>query len=345
MKIAIVNNCVPFLKGGAELLADALTLKLNDYGHQALLIRIPFRWDPPDKILEHMLACRLLRLSNVDRVIAFKFPAYYVQHENKILWLLHQFRQAYDFWGTQFQGLPSTLEGEQIRDAIRHADNSYLPEARRIYTNSEVTRDRLAKFNGLSAEVLYPPLLSDQAYRSEDLGDFIFAPGRINDTKRQLLLVQALKHCRTPVRLVVAGHPETALDGQRIRDEIAQNNLDDRVEFVDKFISDENKVDWMARCLGCAYLPYDEDSYGYVTLEACLSHRPVITCTDSGGIHALVKDGQTGFIAEPEPKALAVAMDRLHDDKTGARRMGECGFELARGLRISWDSVIETLTK
>ena len=61
MKIAVLNNCVPFLRGGAEHLADALVSKLAEYGHQAMLVRVPFRWDPPDKIVDHMLACRLMR--------------------------------------------------------------------------------------------------------------------------------------------------------------------------------------------------------------------------------------------------------------------------------------------
>ena len=118
MKVAVLNNCVPFMQGGAEHLAEALTAKLSEYGHQALLIRLPFRWEPPTKILDHMLACRLMRLPNVDRAIALKFPAYCVPHPNKVLWLLHQFRQAYDLWGTQYQCLPDSADGRQIRGAI-----------------------------------------------------------------------------------------------------------------------------------------------------------------------------------------------------------------------------------
>src|SRR5438309_11524786 len=105
MKIAVVNNCVPFLRVGAEYLPDATVRKLNEFGHEAVLVRIPFTWDPPERIAENMLACRLLRLPNVERVVAFKFPAYFVPHENKVLWLLHQFRQAYDLWGTEHQYL------------------------------------------------------------------------------------------------------------------------------------------------------------------------------------------------------------------------------------------------
>jgi glycosyltransferase involved in cell wall biosynthesis len=96
--------------------------------------------------------------------------------------------------------------------------------------------------------------------------------------------------------------------------------------------------------LGCAYIPYDEDAFGYVTLESYFSKKPVITCADSGGIGALVKDQVTGRVVPPDAQALAEAMDQLFKDKSSARRMGEAGYELVHTLRISWDHVIENLT-
>ena len=345
MKIAILNNCVPFLRGGAEHLADALAAKLAEYGHQPLLVRVPFRWEPPQKIIDHMLACRLLRLPNVDRAIALKFPAFYVPHPNKIFWLLHQFRQAYDLWGTRFQGLPDTADGRAIRDVIVQADNSYLPEARKIYTNSRVTSDRLKKFNGLDSEVLYPPLLSHSQYLCGEYGDYIFCPGRINATKRQRLLAESMQFCRTPVALLVAGKTETAGDAEAIQALAGRSGMEKRIRFIDRFIAESEKVEWFSQSLGCAYIPYDEDSYGYVTLESYLSRKPVITCTDSGGTDALVKDGVTGHRVAPEPRALAAAMDQLYADKQKARNMGEAGYALVQSLRINWDNVVEKLTR
>jgi glycosyltransferase involved in cell wall biosynthesis len=345
MKIAVLNNCVPFLRGGAEHLADALTAKLQEYGHEAVLIRVPFRWDPPEKIIEHMLACRLLRLPNVDRAIAIKFPAAYVPHPNKVLWLVHQFRQAYDFWGTEFQGLPNSVRGLQIRDAVTRADNNFFAEAKAIYTNSKVTGDRLRRFNGIESEVLLPPLFDPVVAENPQCGDFILCLGRVNGAKRQHLMVKAMKYCKTKVTLIVAGRPESEADAAQIRNTIRKDDLAQRVTFIDRFVSEKEKADLLSRCLAVAYIPYDEDSYGYVTLEACLSKKAVITCTDSGGIDALVRDRETGYIVPPEPKALADAMDSLYSEKSRAAAMGESGFELARSLNINWDHVIRTLTK
>lgn len=344
MRIAILNNAVPFLQGGAEQLAASLVVKLREYGHQSTLVRIPFRWDPPERIVEEIVASRLFRLPNVDRVIGLKFPAYYVRHNDKVIWLLHQFRQAYDFWGKQHPSLPDCPAARQIRDVIVAADNAYLPEARKLYTNSDVTGNRLRRFNGIESEVLLPPLLSDTVFRFEHCGDYVLCLGRINATKRQHLMVEALKHCRTAVKLVVAGRAESEADIELIETIIRQDNLGWRVTFINRFISDEEKIQLLSRALACAYIPYDEDSYGYVSLEACLSRKAVITCSDSGGIVTLVRHGESGYILPPEPQALAAEMDSLYSDRATAQRFGDRGYELAQALNISWEHVIKVLT-
>jgi glycosyltransferase involved in cell wall biosynthesis len=346
MKIAIVNNAAPFTYGGAEFLAESLKEQLNRRGHSAIVIRIPFQWEPSQCILEQVLACRFLRLAGdcIDRVIALKFPAYFIPHRDKVLWLLHQFRQAYDLWGTPYQGIPDTPEGQAIRAAIIQADNTYLPEAKRIFTNNRVVSDRLRRFNGLDSEVLYPPLMDAELFHCADYGDFLFYPSRISDGKRQFMAIEALRHCRSGVKLLIAGRPDDAAALARCEAQVRACEVTDRVEIRSTFISQEEKADLFARCLGAVYIPYDEDSYGYVTLEAYHSRKPVITCADSGGTLEVVRDGETGLITPAEPEALAAAMDRLYEDKAGARRMGEAGLDLVHSLKISWDKVVARLT-
>ena len=343
MRIAIVNNAVPFLQGGAENLAVALDAKFREFGHQSILVRIPFRWDPPEKIGEQIVASRLFRFPHIDRVVALKFPAYYVSHPDKVVWLLHQFRQAYDWWGAP-QGLPQSSAGRQIRRTICAADDEYLREARKLYTNSTVTGERLRRFNGIASEVLLPPLLRADAFHSKDYGDYVLCLGRVNATKRQHLVVEALRHTHTSVRVVVAGRSESESDAgaiEKIQEEVKYNG---RVTFLNRYISEEEKIDLLSQALACAYLPFDEDSYGYVTLEACLSRKAVITCTDSGGIHELVRHEESGYIVPPEPAAIAAEMDRLYLDRGAAQRLGQRGYELAQSLNISWEHVIRTLT-
>jgi glycosyltransferase involved in cell wall biosynthesis len=344
MKVAIVNNQAPFVRGGAELLAEWLHDKLEQYGHQAEIVRIPFQWSPSERIVDHMLSARFIRLANVDRVIAFKFPAYYVPHESKVLWLLHQFRQAYDLWGTPYQDIPGTPTGHRIREAIVDADRRYLREAERIYTNSKIVGHRLSLFSGLESEILFPPLFDAAPYRCETYGDYFFFPSRITAGKRQHLAAAAMAAVASSARLVIAGQPETDEDLRRLMSVIHEHGLEDRVEVIPRWIDDEEKLRLLAGARGVVYLPFGEDSYGYVTLEAFHARKPVITFTDSGGTLELIEDGRNGFVVD-DVEGLAEAIDRLAEDDSLVERMGQAALARIDELEISWDRVIRCLTQ
>lgn len=345
MKIVVVNNCVPFTRGGAEYLADTLTAQLNEHGHRAQLVRLPFRWDPPEKTAESMLAAALVEIDLADAVIGLKFPAYLVQHATKVLWLLHQFRQVYDLWDTPMQGLPSTPEVEQIRDSVIRADNRCFASCRKIFTNSPVTSDRLSRYNGFQSEVLLPPPHDGAAPIPRDYGGFVFVGGRVNAAKRQHLAVEAMRHVRTDIQLVVAGAPETEADEQRLRALVSRHALADRVELVMRHISEGEKRDYLRDALACVSMPWDEDSYSYVALEALSAGKPVVTTDDAGGVRMLVDDGVTGAVVPPDPLSLADAFDRLARDRRKARRMGEMGSERVADLGLSWSRVVDTLVE
>jgi glycosyltransferase involved in cell wall biosynthesis len=99
-------------------------------------------------------------------------------------------------------------------------------------------------------------------------------------------------------------------------------------------------VDLYKGALAVVYPPYDED-FGYVTLEAFLARKPVVTCTDSGGPNEFVVDGENGLVCDPAPEALAQALNALGSDRARAAAMGEAGYGVAS--RITWDGVIEKL--
>lgn len=343
MKIAIVNNQAPFVRGGAELLAEWLHEKLEEYGHQAEIVRIPFNWKPHERIADHMLAARLMQLPNVDRVVALKFPAYYVPHENKVLWLLHQFRQVYDLWGTPYQDIPNSPSGHAIREAIVESDRSFLGEAQRIYTNSQIVGHRLAVYNSIKSEVLFPPLLDASPYVCDDYGDYFFFPSRITAGKRQHLAAEAMAHLTSSARLVIAGQPERPEDLERVMSVIHERGLEDRVEVIPRWISDAEKLRLLAGARGVIYLPFGEDSYGYVTLEAFQARKPVITFADSGGTIELVTDRRNGRVVA-DVEELAGAIDEMIEDSALAECMGAAALATIDELDISWDRVVRCLT-
>lgn len=341
MRLLVANNAAPFVRGGAELLADRLVLELQRAGHQAELLRLPLG-GTPEQIIDGIIAATTLDVLNVDRVIGLKFPAYLIPHRDVVTWLVHQFRQAYEPVPV---GWPADPALDPVVAAVRTADQHALAAATRLYAISPMVAGRLQRYNGLTAEVLMTPPHAEQDYRCDPAESYIAALGRISGSKRQLLAVQAMRHARPGYRLVVAGAPESPELLDEIRREIADGGLEDRVELIPRFISEEEKLELIARSLGSVYLPIEEDSYGYVCYEAAMSSKPSVTATDSGGTLTLVDHGRTGLVAIPEPEALALAFDELATHRNRARAMGANARTLALELDLSWSRVIEELTR
>lgn len=347
MRILIVTTHVPFIRGGAELLAEGLRDALCAAGHEAELVNVPFKWYPPEKILDHMLACRLLDLTEVagtpvDLLICLKFPAYLIPHPNKVLWILHQHRTAYELWDHPVLGdLIFSPNGVAVRDAIRQADRQIIPEAKSLFALSGNVAKRLRDFCGIDGEPLYPPPPHAERFYSAAASDYLFFPSRLTQPKRQSLVLEALQKTRQDVRVHFAGSADNPSYAAELESLAGKLGIASRVEWLG-MISEEEKLRQYAHARGVVFPPIDED-YGYVTLEAMLAAKPVLTCTDSGGALEFVRDKETGLIAEPTPESLAQAMDELWMDGERAKAWGENGHELYRELDISWSKIIEKL--
>ena len=105
----------------------------------------------------------------------------------------------------------------------------------------------------------------------------------------------------------------------------------------------DQRDEGLAQCLAVAYLPVDEDSYGYPSLEASHSSKAIVTLTDAGGALEFVRDGVSGLVAEPDPASLAAAFDRLYEDRAATERMGERSAARRAELNISWEHTIDRL--
>ena len=343
MKILVVNNMSPFVWGGAEELAVNLRRALIRDGHEAEVVRIPFQWKPATRIPSQMLMVRAMEIHGVDRVIALKFPAYLIRHPHKTIWLLHQYRQAYDLYEVGQTNLPSDSRGEAIRALITHADMEAFQETRRLLTNSIVTRDRLKRFNGFNAGVLLPPVNDPHLFEADEIGNYIFAGGRINGMKRQLLLIEAMRHASAATKLVVAGPADLPEDERLVRAAVSEHGLEDRVTLDIRFLPRGVYARYVTRSRAVAYIPYDEDSYGYVAMEGAMAKRAVITAGDSGGVVGLAQPGVTGWLAEPKPESLAEAMSAACADASQAAKRGQAAHQLWQSLDINWSRTVEAL--
>ena len=346
MRIVIATVQVPFVRGGAEILAEGLREVLQAQGHEAEIVTIPFKWYPPERILDHMLICRLLDLTEssggaVDRVIGLKFPAYLIPHTHKILWILHQHKAAYELWDHPLNDLSQFPNSSKIRSAIHQADRQCIPEAQRIFTIAATVSDRLKKYSNIESVPLYhPPQHAEQFYCAE-AEDYLFFPSRLAPVKRQSLVLEAMAQTRHPIRLRLAGTADSPLYADELRLLALKLNVEHRVEWLGH-VTEEEKCRCYAHARGIIFPSLDED-YGYVTLEAMLASKPVITCEDSGGPLEFIRDEQTGLIAKPTPEGLASAMDALWSDRQWAKELGEAGRARYLALNISWTDVVKRL--
>jgi glycosyltransferase involved in cell wall biosynthesis len=337
MRVAVCAPQVPFVRGGAELMADELVLALRRAGHEAELVTVPFKWYPGTRVLDQAFLWRLVDLTEsdgrpIDRVIATKFPAYCVRHPNKVAWVLHQFRQAYDYDRSELGQFSESAEDRATRRAIERLDGIALGEARRVFATSRNVADRLQRYNGIHAELLpHPP--QSLAYRTADAEGFVLSVNRLDRAKRIDLLIEAAK-AEPSLRIVIAG------DGpDRERLEQLASGLNGQVEFAGR-VDDERLADLYARCLAVYYAPVDED-FGMVPYEAFLSSKPVLTTTDAGGPLEVVHDRSTGVVVAPEPAELARAATYLAAHGDEAREWGLAGKALAE--RVTWDACVDAL--
>jgi glycosyltransferase involved in cell wall biosynthesis len=341
-RILICTAQVPFVRGGAEIMVEALEHELSRRGWPVEVVRIPFQWEPKEEILKGYLAWQLLDLTMadgrpVDLVITAKFPSFAARHPHKVVWLVQQFRQAYDLFGTPYSDFTAAPEHQRLRQLIRQMDTQMLAEAERLFAISRNVADRLARFNGLTAETLYPPPKFEGQYHCAAYGDYLLAVSRLDPLKRVHLVIEAMAMVHQEVRLLIVGQGQERERLQRLAE---QRGVANRVEFLG-LVGDTQLLDLYANCFAVYYGPVDED-YGLATLEAFKSQKPVITMNDSGGVLEFVEDGVNGYIATVgQSQQLAECISRLYADRQLCRQLGMTGFDRVRP--ISWDTAIARL--
>ncbi|TKR29718.1 glycosyltransferase family 4 protein [Luteimonas gilva] len=333
MRIAVITTGIAGdQSGGAERFFSALVKAFGDIGHDAEEIRL--RADEPDfeQIKRNYLACYDLDVSSYDMVVSTKAPTWMVRHPNHVCYLVHTIRVFYDMFDWSF---PAPNEEQRAqRDLIHRLDTGGMspPRCKAVFSIGEEVSRRLRESNGLDAEVLHPPLWNNH-FREGRSGDYLFLPGRLHPWKRVDLAIRAMRHVSADVRLKIAGVGEA---DEELRALAAR---DERIEFLGR-VTDAALLDLYANALAVPFTPMRED-YGYVTLEAFASGKPVITCSDSGEAAAIVRNGENGFVCEADAQAIGRAIDALAADRELAVRMGLCGKAWVNGL--SWERVARRL--
>jgi glycosyltransferase involved in cell wall biosynthesis len=342
-RIAVLTSSPLFVEGGHLVMARALVQALREAGHETELILTP--QNRFGRQGSAYLATWLTDVGvghdnrRVDQVITLRYPSYAVRHPVHVCWLNHTMREYYDQWESfsarlSWQG--RVKEGTR-RQLIQWADRWLLTRnVQRLFAISRIVQMRLERWGGIPSEVLHPPP-PQRAYRCDEYGNYLFAISRLTPLKRLSLLIEALARPEADgIFCVIAGEGE---EQRALQHAVDTRGLGSRVHLIGR-ITDEELLDHLARCRAVCFPPFDED-YGFVTVEAFASRKPVITCTDSGGAADLVVDDVNGRVSPPRPEALALALGEVMNDPAKARRLGEAGYDQV--IKMTWEETLKKL--
>lgn len=319
-------------KGGAERFYEGLKAGFEAIGCKASLVELPAEEPDFQIILDNYDRGRNLNGSEFDFVVSTKVPSYAISHPRHVLYLVHTVRVFDDMFEEAF-GKP-TEEHYRQRAQLHKLDFQAISGAKaRFAIGHEVAR-RLYKWRGLQCDVLHPPLVLDN-FKQGPTGDYFFLPGRLHAWKRVDLIIRAIKYSRLPLKFLIAGDGPAEADLRELADG------DPRIEFLGR-VSDQQLIELYANCLAVPFVPVRED-YGYITIEAFASGKPVVTCTDSGEPCHFVRPYQTGLIAQPNPESLCQALEWLWTHRDEAAQMGCNGKDRTGGK--SWADTARTLAE
>jgi glycosyltransferase involved in cell wall biosynthesis len=339
-RVLVLAVQTPFADGGAERHVRRLTEELKRRDVEADLVAIPLVERERFDLIRGALAWRGLDLTevggrSVDAVLATRFPSYAVRHPNKIVWLIHQYRQAYDQFGTPYSDFTSAPEDRRTREVIAQIDRVGLSEARRVFANSRTVASRLLRYNGIPSEPLYhPPPLAGR-YREGPFGSAVLWIGRLDQWKRPGLLLEALAHAPETRAVFVGTGPEEG----RLKQRASELGIADRVTWLAR-VEEEELLRLYAEARLVAVTACGED-LGYVPLEAFLAGKPVLTTEDAGGPLEFVRNGENGIVVAPRPEAIGVALRLAWPRVDTLRELGAAGRR--RAARLNWDDPVAAL--
>lgn len=165
--------------------------------------------------------------------------------------------------------------------------------------NSKYIVNRIKKYYGRDAAVLYPPVNVDFFKDSErEEKDFFLFVGRLTDYKKCDIVIQAFNQIGSNLVVVGGGPQESKLRS------MAKRNI----KFAGR-ISDEELRTLYSQAKALIF-PSEED-FGIVPLEAMAAGCPVIAY-NKGGAAETVDENKTGlFFKEQTPQSLILAIEKL----------------------------------
>jgi glycosyltransferase involved in cell wall biosynthesis len=334
---------IPFEHGRAGEVTDQLVRHMELLGINAEAMRLPFKGDPPERLLDEMFIFSSLKLFNVDRVISLGFPAYLVPFDSRACWILGSHPQSYD-WFEELDTLgKSEPRARFLKEAVIRNDIRCFQSSKQLFAGSKAVQTQMQRHHGLAPDILLPPLSDPERFKSVGDDGYILASGRIDETQGLSLLIDAMKLLPSGARLVIAGLPDNPVEAGRLHEQVREAGLDGRVAFDLRGLSRDDLAALVGRARAVACTGVDSDLARGFVMEAFEASKPVLTVIDAGVPSNIVLNNETCIVTEPTVEALAEGMAALLGSPTKAAEMGAAGNDKWRSLEINWSTTIERL--
>ena len=297
-----------------------------------------------------------------DVVVSTQPPSFSHRHPRHLAVFYHHHRVFYDLEDLYVRaGFAKDPEvHRRAGELIRRLDQPRLEAVGHILAPSRAVAGRLARFNQITDVGFQHAGIgvgSESAATSGPPGTgSVLCIGRHEFPKRAELAVAAahlLPHLQFTVvgsggrlawarsidhRLSLAGADPNGLTDDELWCNTGQGapdvpeGLQTNVTFAG-FVTDDDLLRLNDEA-PCVVAPaYDED-YGLTAIEAMAHGRPVVVCSDGGGLAELVDHEVTGLVVDPTPAGIAAAVERLTTDRALATELGQNGRR--RAADLSW---------
>lgn len=207
---------------------------------------------------------------------------------------------------------------------LARAEQENIRAFDRVLANSLYSRESILRAHAVDSRVCYlgvdTALFVDRGLPREG---FAVGIGSFTPSKNIDLVIRALGRVRGPrPRLVWIGNASVPgiLDGLRSLAASLGVDFEPREN-----VPNEELVGLLNRASLMVYAPRLEP-FGFAPLEANACALPVVAVAE-GGVRETVVDGLNGLLVDPEPSAMAEAVERLRDDPGLAARIGRNGRE------------------
>ncbi len=192
-----------------------------------------------------------------------------------------------------------------ILSYMRNWDMRTVPNVDMFVAISRHVADRIRRFYGQEAEIVFPPVDTDRFTPGDESADFDLIVSALVPYKKVDLAVEAYRNMDR--RLKIAG---TGTELKRLRENAPSN-----VEFLEW--QSDDQILGLYRACRLLVFPGEED-FGIVPVEAQSCGKPVVAYRKGGALETIAEGVSGVFFDEQDPSSLAQAVEDCAARKWGS---------------------------